>query len=401
MIKPVYPVAILLGAAIILLAAIFMRESPGTSAVTESAQDWFMLGRDARHSGYSDSAAPGNRVLWVYAPNMKGNIDPDVRGVVLKNNVVYFAFDRFVRAIGAPDKKDLWIAEVGAETGGVAVIDGIVAVSAEKSLVALDSGNGKKLWAYNTGGDLTAPAISNGIIFTGSKDNHLYAVGTDGTLIWKYKTYGEIHSVPAIASGRVCFGSENPDFSVYCLNSTTGEALWRHTFYRKDYFEGGIFHAPPAMTGNLVLIGEEGGKRGVRPSGVSVSPSLSKFYAFDAETGNISWEFSASDWVVTAPAVAYGKVFFSTRWAGEMYALNVSDGSLVWKSKGNSAPVVAGGSVFVGSAGAIYSFDAGTGKLLWEHETEDMADQLAIGNGILYAGFAGGDVMHSQITGFE
>lgn len=399
LIKPAYLVAILLGASILLLATTVTRESPRTSATTESADDWPMLGRDARHSGYSDSVAPGNRILWSYAANEKGNVDPDVRGLALKNNVVYFAFDRFVRAIGASDKKELWIAEVGAETGGLAAIDGMVVVSAGKSLVALDSGNGKRLWAYNSGGDLTAPAISSGIVYAGSKDNSLYAVGTNGALAWKYKTYGEIHSVPAIANGRVCFGSENPDFSVYCLNSTTGEALWRHTFYRKEYFEGGMFHAPPAMIGNRVLIGEEGGKRGVRPSGVPVPPSSSKFYAFDAETGNISWEFVAPDWIVTAPAVAYGKVFFSTKWGGDVYALNVSDGSLVWKAGGNSAPIVAGGSVFVGSAGAIYSVDADTGKLLWKHETEGTADHLAIGNGVLYAGFAGGDIIRNQITG--
>ncbi len=225
MIKPAYTIAIIFGAVIILFAITVTRESSRTSAITESAHDWLMLGRDARHSGYSDSAAPGNRILWTYAANEKGNIESDVRGLALKNNVVYFAFDRFVRAIGAPDKKELLIVEVGAETGGLAAVDNMVVVSAGKSLVALDSGNGKKLWTYNAGGDLTAPVISNGIIYTGSKDNSLYAVGTNGTLAWKYKTYGEIHSVPAVADGKVFVGSTD---AIYSYDADSGRLIWSH-----------------------------------------------------------------------------------------------------------------------------------------------------------------------------
>lgn len=398
--KPSFLATALLGAAIILVLAMAVRQSPASVEEPQSTHDWLMLGRDARHGGYSDSPAPGNSILWEYAANEKGNTEPDVRGIVLKDNVIYFAFDRFVRAIGAQDKKELWTAAISAETAGLAAVDDMIFVSAGKRLVALDSSNGNRLWAYDTGGDLTAPAISNGIIYAGSKDKNLYALKTDGTLAWKSETYGEIHSVPAIASGRTCFGSENPDFSVYCLNATTGETLWRHTFYVPGGFEGGMFHAPPAIYGNLVLVGEEGGKRGVRSSGAAVAPSPSKFYAFGLDTGKIVWEFVASDWIVTQSAIAYGKVFFSTKWSGETYALNVSDGNLAWKARGNSAPAVAGGAVFVGSTDAIYSYGADTGKLIWARATEDIPEHLIIGDGRLYAGFVGEDVTHNQIIAF-
>ncbi len=400
--KPKYPVLVALAALILVFGAMAaFQDKPNKVVGSASIYNWPMLGHDAAHNSHSNSSAPDNdNVLWSYKPDLKGNAEFDIRGLVFENNVLYFTFGRLVYAINSLDKKVLWTVDFGEETDGLTVSDAKVFAVAGKTLRVLDAETKNSLWDYSTGGDITAPVIENNVVYFGSKDSHLYAVGTDGTFIWKHKTYGEIHSVPAIANGRVCFGSENPDFSVYCLNATTGSVLWRHTFYRKEGVAGGMFHAPPAIYGNLVLIGEEGGDRGIRISGAKITPSPSKFYAFDADTGNIAWDFVASDWIVTVPAVAYGKVYFSTKWAGDVYALNVSDGRLVWKSKGNSAPVVANGKVFVGSADEIYSYDADNGRLVWSHTTGDVPEHLIIGGERLYAGFTGENTIQNQIIAF-
>ena len=66
--------------------------------------------------------------------------------------------------------------------------------------------------------------------YFGSDDDYFYALNFDGKLIWRFKTRGNIHSVPAASSGRVCFGTGDKDWSVYCLDSENGEILWRRQF---------------------------------------------------------------------------------------------------------------------------------------------------------------------------
>lgn len=382
--------------------------------LTKSLYNWPMLGKDSSHSGFSDSKAPDNKNIFL---NLSfagvGDVERDVRGLVFENNRLYFSFDNFVYAINTLNGNKIWQANLGwgeeAIKGleGLALADGKLFVSRESGLYALDIKTGSKLWSYKAGDNITAPAVADNKVYFGSDDYYLYALNFDGTLAWQYLTKGNIHSVPAVSNNKVCFGTEGNDWSVYCLNALTGKVLWRRQFATSRETPGGMFHAPPAISDNLVLIGEEGGGRGIRKSGTRVPPAPSNFYALNVNTGEIVWSFEASDWIIPAPAIGYGKVYFSS-WDGNIYALNLADGKLIWKAKGGWAPVIADGKVFVGSPydsgyspeKAIFAYDAETGKEIWSYPTEDIPAHLIIAEGKLYVGFTSEDAVHTQVIGF-
>ncbi len=364
-----------------------------------SVNDWPMFAHDSVHSSYSNSTAPGsNAVLLAKSVEVRGgNVENDVHGLVYLSGDVYFSFGTFVYAIDV-NGTELWHADLSDEAGELAVFEDKLLVGGETGLHALSVRDGKKLWVFNAR-QTTAPTIANSIIYFGSKDKNLYAVDFDGRLIWNFEARGEIHSHPAVDANRVCFGAENPDFSVYCLNASTGRLLWRHEF--PHALGGGMFHAPPTIFEDKLFIGEEGGKRGVRQSGVPVQPQPSNFYALNISNGEIIWSFQASDWIVNAPAIAYSKVFFSS-WDENFYALNIADGSLAWKAKGSASPAAADEKVFVGSAETktIYAYNVDDGRTVWSYQAPDMPAHLIIGNGKLIVGFTAEDVTKNQIVIF-
>ena len=371
-----------------------------------STHNWLMLGHDPEHNSFSDSTAPNdNNIFFSYNADLprleEKGVEKDVNSLVFEHNRLYYLFDKFVYALDIPTGNMVWYSDMGELATGIAIANNILFVSAGKKLSALNIDTGNKLWDYETSGEITPPVVSDKIYF-GSKDYYLYAIKTDGKLAWKFKVNSEIHSVPSVSNGKVCFGTENVDFSVYCLDANTGKLLWRHTFSTTSATggEGGMFHAAPAIYNNIVFIGEEGGKRGIRTSGVQTQPAPSSFYALNINTGDIIWDFKASDWIVTVPAIGYGKVYFTT-WDENTYAVNMADGKLIWKAKGRSTPAVADGKVFVGSSDTIYSYDASTGKELWKYQSEDIPSFLVVGDGKLYASFTAEDVVKKyQIVGF-
>jgi outer membrane protein assembly factor BamB len=105
-------------------------------------------------------------------------------------------------------------------------------------------------------------------------------------------------------------------------------------------------------------------------------------YALDLRTRKLKWKFEAGDIVRSRPAVAGGTVFFTAD-DNQLYALNRQSGKAVWKfdmgkpfaarspiPKGwdymQSSPAVAGGVVYVGSAGSnFFAVDGKTGKEKW------------------------------------
>lgn len=101
--------------------------------------------------------------------------------------------------------------------------------------------------------------------------------------------------------------------------------------------------------------------RGLYPS--SRRPTLQK----------VAWRFRTGGAVVASPSIANGVVYVGSA-DHSMYALRVTDGSLLWKyaTKGavNSSAAVLGNRVFFSSLdGYVYALEAGSGKVVWRFTT--------------------------------
>jgi hypothetical protein len=66
---------------------------------------------------------------------------------------------------------------------------------------------------------------SGGIKYSVSADTCSVTASTDNTIEWKFYANGPVRTDAIIIKDRVCFGSD--DGFVYCLNSATGELIWK------------------------------------------------------------------------------------------------------------------------------------------------------------------------------
>lgn len=95
---------------------------------------------------------------------------------------------------------------------------------------------------------------------------------------------------------------------------------------------------------------------------------------FDALTGDLLWRFPAGTDVKSTPAVAGGRIFFSTS-IGKLFALDAATGGILWQAQlGDSltrwemtSPTVFAGKVYAGGIPAMSCFDAATGDSLWRY----------------------------------
>jgi outer membrane protein assembly factor BamB len=104
--------------------------------------------------------------------------------------------------------------------------------------------------------------------------------------------------------------------------------------------------------------------------------------AFDAATGAMLWSIVllGQDFFTSPPTAANGIVYtgapvVSSQFDGLLYALNETNGALLWTAMilyggDHSSPAIAGGKVFVSYADAdSYAFNAVTGQQVWSYLT--------------------------------
>jgi outer membrane protein assembly factor BamB len=250
---------------------------------------------------------------------------------------------------------------------------GRVFVGAGGDMLCMDALTGSVIWYYATGGTGvdTSPTVHT---VNGAKSDKVVSFGSyslypssgklhtlfveNGSELWSYPTEGIIGASSAgVRDGRIMFGSE--DWTVYCLNASTGTSLWNYT-------TGDIVNSSPTLTEDRVYIG-------------SFDDHV---YCLNASTGELIWSFATNDDVGATPAVAYGRVYVGS-YDGRMYCLNASDGRHLWNYttgnyvssspavwRGEDYETVAQGKVYFGSYDYnVYCLNASTGELIWNYAT--------------------------------
>jgi outer membrane protein assembly factor BamB len=75
--------------------------------------------------------------------------------------------------------------------------------------------------------------VDGRVYFGSTVDHRLYCRDEKtGKELWSFFTEGPIRLAPAYAFGNVYFGSD--DGSVYCLEATTGDLVWKYQVGPKD-----------------------------------------------------------------------------------------------------------------------------------------------------------------------
>lgn len=208
--------------------------------------------------------------------------------------------------------------------------------------------------------------------------NGVFALDLDsGELLWRYPAEPEggkaFFAPPVRTDSQVVAG----DYSntLYGINSETGKQEW--TFNQGT----GNFVASPLVVNDTIL-----------------APSANHFlFALDLD-GKLRWKFETKN-VLWSQPVSDGETVYLSAMDHNMYALNLADGSLVWKTDLESAlmssPVLAeDGTLYVNTmGGTTFAVNSADGSVLWSVETgAHLWGSPVLHENVLYFGGAGGKI---------
>lgn len=271
---------------------------------------------------------------------------------------------------------------------------------------ALDPANGAKTdnvrWEFEIGESidppdsrgmiysfaLAPPAIAHETVYIHSSDDYLYAVdANNGKLRWKFNTIGhasDISSAPVIAEGVVFFGTGyysdidsgyNPKGYFYALDAATGKLKW-------DYPTEHSADSSPVVDNGIVYFGSDG------------------IYALDTQNGKLKWKYNTSR-IIGSPLLISGDNLYYPDYCSDAFphgvcinALDVATGKLKWKQaiSGEETGIEllsllsANGLVIIANpekTGYVYALDALDGDIKWSSQLY-LQNALFISDGILY-----------------
>jgi outer membrane protein assembly factor BamB len=120
--------------------------------------------------------------------------------------------------------------------------------------------------------------------------------------------------------------------------------------------------------------------------------AYNQFYALNVSNGDVLWNFTANDWILGAPAVSNGIVYFGS---DKLYALDAVNGELVWNYSNNyrhcCSPTVAYNNVYSTMADEVIALNANTGEFIWSFpanitEGPFYKSSPAVNDGLVYVG---------------
>lgn len=213
--------------------------------------------------------------------------------------------------------------------------------------------NVKRVWHKALKGGIYSTPVTDGkSLFIGDDVGVMYSLDLKkGKTNWTFDTGMRIVGSPAVNDGVVVFGSAN--YNIYGLDAKTGKEIW-HVTTNQAVMGAATIHEGIAYIG-----GGDG-----------------RMFAIDIHTGKVKWSFDElKNYVLTRPLVYNNKLYFGC-WDTHFYALNLADGSLVWKwNNGNGNPklspasvwpVAANGKVFFAAPDRYFTcLDAETGEQIW------------------------------------
>ncbi|HNY03126.1 MAG TPA: PQQ-binding-like beta-propeller repeat protein [Bacteroidales bacterium] len=175
-------------------------------------------------------------------------------------------------------------------------------------------------WKFKTGGPIVSnPVIDHGIVYVGSLDSCLYALDiATGKLKWKLPTTGQIRSSVALTAHRAFLLSS--DGFLYRMSKDSGKVdgfIQTMTGYigdrQHDYAD--YYSSTPVIVDSTIYFG----------AGENI-------YAVGINDGYLRWTYNTGDLVHTRPAIGGGRLYAGS-FDGNLYALDLRSGQLLWKFK--------------------------------------------------------------------
>lgn len=201
--------------------------------------------------------------------------------------------------------------------GGMVVAgDKLYFASTGGTVYALTTAEGYLEWPYNINKKIwSAPAIEGDTLYIGSFDKKVYALdAATGVKKWEFETEGAITSTPVVSNGMIFIGSY--DRHVYALD-IDGKLAWK--FPVNDEEENNPrkwFWAKPLIVDDILY-----------------APCLDgKIYALNISDGSLVNTFDIGDTISSSPVLVDNTLIVAStnlaKTTSKVYAIELSDGSL-------------------------------------------------------------------------
>lgn len=283
-----------------------------------------------------------------------------------------------VAKINNQDLKGVFSSPVLTANGKYLVIGEGLHFDSECHLICLDADTGKLHWKIDIPKNHveSSPAVFDDFVVAGAgaieRANHLpvdspgYALCvrvSDGTVLWR-RDIVDPESSPAVAMDGVTYIGSGVSGSAVLAVRPNGDFFWQTP---TPYPATG----PISLAKDLVLVGTGRGdfvNADRHPSGAVL--------AVNRVNGKVQWRTELPDAVLGRIAIGEEKAFCPVR-DGTVVALDLKDGSKIWRQTISHAPMLAGTalsghSVYaVSSDGFLVLLDARTGELLEKHALND------------------------------
>jgi outer membrane protein assembly factor BamB len=189
--------------------------------------------------------------------------------------------------------------------------------SRDKNLYALDIGTGRERWRVAAGDIMTAtPALHGGNVIFAAHDGKVHAVSAlDGAARWSYDAKLAVPGDVIVADDRVLLGSRSYD--LIALDVATGKELW------KRYYWFSWIESPPVVNQGVIYTG---------------SSDATGVYALNLVDGSLRWKTAVPGWSWQRPAInkewlltgTVGSGAYPGTRAGSFVALDRATGALRW-----------------------------------------------------------------------
>jgi outer membrane protein assembly factor BamB len=249
---------------------------------------------------------------------------------------------------------------------------------------------------------------------------------------WYYVANAAVNSSPSVVNGIVYFGNDAGVVSAVVVN--TGASQWAYATP-----SGAPIHSAPAIDpngtvivassdGNLYWIGKTGSlmtslslggtltSPNVDNGQIFVDSSTGALYEVSDSTGTVTWTSRLSAASSSSPAFdAANDIVVAGDGSGAVTAFNATTGAQLWKAVTGgpvtAAPLILGGTVYVGSADAnFYAINETTGAVTWKYAltgpivaaaSELSGSEIWIGdsNAMTYAFSPSGSLLYSLSLG--
>ena len=162
-----------------------------------------------------------------------------------------------VLALDAATGGEVWFFETGGPVAASPAIAGslVLAPSKDGFLYALDRNEGDRVWRANVGSTVSSPAVHGDTVFVasgsfdGSRDVRALDIA-NGQVRWTFTPNGPVQASITYADGKIFFSTNAANGTIYALNATRGEEVWKFQPTPANYILGspivadGTLYAP-------------------------------------------------------------------------------------------------------------------------------------------------------------